>query len=188
MAPEQWSEGAPDARADIYSLAVILYEMLAGEPPFNAQSMPEIMKKHLMDRPTPFSQRGVRVSTAIEEAICHALEKDPQQRPASAEAFMTELREAVGAEDDVGASGFEKTLASVANYETAETITGQFDQGSMTHEDLNLLAPKKRESVSKRPPANGWRRRKLANAPKLKPRANWLRRKLHANAQKKKLD
>src|SRR2546426_10313894 len=151
MAPEQWSEGAPDARADIYSLAVILYEMLAGEPPFNAQSMPEIMKKHLMDRPAPFSQRGVRVSTAIEEAICHALEKDPQKRPASAEAFMIELREAVGTEDDVGASGFEKTLASVANYETAETITGQFDQGSMTHEDLNLLeTQRKAESEAER--------------------------------------
>src|SRR2546425_814496 len=151
MAPEQWSEGAPDARADIYSLAVILYEMLAGEPPFNAQSMPEIMKKHLMDRPPPFSLRGVRVSTTIEEAICHALEKDPQKRPASAEAFMTELRGAVGAEDDVGASGFEKTLASAASYETAETITGQFDQGSMTHEDLSLLeTQRKAESEAER--------------------------------------
>src|SRR5207244_3629657 len=84
-------------------------------------------------------QRGVRVSTAIEEAICHALEKDPHMRPASAEAFMTELREALGAEDDGGATGFEKTLASVANYETAETITGQFAESSMTHEDLSLL-------------------------------------------------
>src|SRR2546425_3928724 len=151
MAPEQWSEGAPDARADIYSLAVILYEMLAGEPPFNAQSMPEIMKKHLMDRPTPLSQRGVRVSTALEAAICHALEKDPQKRPASAETFMTELHEAVGVEDDVGASGFEKTLASAASYETAETITGQFDQGSMTHEDLSLLeTQRKAESEAER--------------------------------------
>src|SRR5437763_762057 len=151
MAPEQWSEGAPDARADIYSLAVILYEMLAGEPPFNAQSMPEIMKKHLMDRPTPFSQRGVRVSPDIEAAICHALEKDPQMRPASAEAFMTELREALGAEDDGGATGFEKTLASVANYETAETITGQFIPEAMTHEDLSLLeTQRKAESEAER--------------------------------------
>src|SRR6266568_3771931 len=151
MAPEQWSEGAPDARADIYSLAVILYEMLAGEPPFNAQSMPEIMKKHLMDRPAPFSVRGVRVSPGIEEAICHALEKDPAKRPASAEAFMKELREALGAEDDAGATGFEKTLASVANYETAETITGQFAQGSMTHEDLSLIeTQRKAESEAER--------------------------------------
>src|SRR5256712_311250 len=151
MAPEQWSEGAPDARADIYSLAVILYEMLAGEPPFNAQSMPEIMKKHLMDRPPPFSQRGVRVSTALEAAICHALEKDPQKRPASAETFMTELREAVGVEDDVGATGFEKTLASVSSYETAETITGQFAPDAMTHEDLSLLeTQRKAESEAER--------------------------------------
>src|SRR5438034_254790 len=151
MAPEQWSEGAPDARADIYSLAVILYEMLAGEPPFNAQSMPEIMKKHLMDRPTPFSQRGVRVSPGIEAAICHALEKDPQKRPASAEAFMAELREAMGAEDDGGATGFEQTLASVASYETAETITGQFVPEAMTHEDLSLLeTQRKAESEAER--------------------------------------
>jgi len=151
MAPEQWSEGAPDARADIYSLAVILYEMLAGEPPFNAQSMPEIMKKHLMDRPAPFSMRGVRVSTAIEEAICHALEKDPQKRPASAEAFMTELREALGAEDDGGSTGFEQTMASGATYESAATITGQFVESSMTHEDLSLLeTQRKAESEAER--------------------------------------
>ncbi len=151
MAPEQWSEGAPDARADIYSLAVILYEMLAGEPPFNAQSMPEIMKKHLMDRPTPFSQRGVRVSPGIEAAICHALEKDPQMRPASAEAFMTELREALGAEDDAGSTGFEQTLASGASYESVATITGQFVESSMTHEDLSLLeTQRKAESEAER--------------------------------------
>src|SRR5215813_9446309 len=47
MAPEQWSDEEPDGRADIYSLGVMLYQMLAGEVPFKGSSIPSIMKKHL---------------------------------------------------------------------------------------------------------------------------------------------
>jgi serine/threonine-protein kinase len=55
MAPEQWSDEEPDARADIYSLGVILYQMLAGEVPFKGSSIPSIMKKHLTLQPPSFS-------------------------------------------------------------------------------------------------------------------------------------
>src|SRR5207245_10437580 len=47
MAPEQWSDEPPDARADVYSLGVMFYQMLEGEVPFKGRSHPSLMKKHI---------------------------------------------------------------------------------------------------------------------------------------------
>ncbi|HSK72675.1 MAG TPA: serine/threonine-protein kinase, partial [Pyrinomonadaceae bacterium] len=96
MAPEQWADEEPDARADIYSLAVILYQMLAGDVPFKGSSIPAIMKKHLSDAPPAFAEMGVKISPQIELAVRHALEKDPQKRTPSVDVFVNELRSALG--------------------------------------------------------------------------------------------
>src|SRR5437763_4316268 len=84
MAPEQWSDEPPDARADVYSLGVMLFQMLAGEVPFRGSSIPAIMKKHLtQDVPSPES-KGVEVPAHIESVLRHALEKEPEYRTPSA--------------------------------------------------------------------------------------------------------
>ncbi|MBV9958118.1 MAG: SUMF1/EgtB/PvdO family nonheme iron enzyme [Acidobacteria bacterium] len=95
MAPEQWSDEEPDARADIYSLGVIMYQMLGGDVPFKGTSIPSIMKKHLTSAPATFAEMGVQVPQEIEAVVRHALEKDALNRPASVEAFVNELRDAV---------------------------------------------------------------------------------------------
>jgi serine/threonine-protein kinase len=95
MAPEQWSDEEPDARADIYSLGVILYQMLGGDVPFKGTSIPSIMKKHLTSAPATFAEMGVQVPSEIEAVVRHALEKEALNRPASVEAFVNELRNAV---------------------------------------------------------------------------------------------
>lgn len=95
MAPEQWSDEEPDARADIYSLGIILYQMLAGDVPFKGSSIPSIMKKHLTLPPPRFKSFGVDVPPQIEAVVRHALEKEIGARTASVEAFVSELREAV---------------------------------------------------------------------------------------------
>jgi serine/threonine-protein kinase len=96
MAPEQWSDEEPDARSDVYSLGVMLFQMLAGDVPFKGNSIPAIMKKHLSDEPPPFGQFGVQISPQIEAAVRHTLEKDPDRRTQSVEQMIGELREAVG--------------------------------------------------------------------------------------------
>ncbi len=66
MAPEQWSDEEPDARADIYSLGIILYQMLGGDVPFKGSSIPSIMKKHLTESPPALNSMGVNVPPQIE--------------------------------------------------------------------------------------------------------------------------
>src|SRR5216684_2806319 len=76
MAPEQWSDEEPDARADVYSLGVMFYQMLSGEVPFKGASIPSIMKKHLTLEPPSFASKGVEVPPQIEAAVRHAMEKE----------------------------------------------------------------------------------------------------------------
>jgi len=95
MAPEQWSEEELDNRADIYSLGIILYQMLAGDVPFKGSSMPTIMQGHLMKEPPPFSQLGVRIPETVENVVRRALEKHPRDRFATVEDFVSALRDAI---------------------------------------------------------------------------------------------
>ena len=97
MAPEQWSDEPPDTRADIYSIGVMLYQMLAGDVPFKANAIPAIMKKHLTEEVPTFSSRGYDVPPQIEAVVRHALEKEPENRTPSAEEFLKELHAAMDA-------------------------------------------------------------------------------------------
>ena len=96
MAPEQWADEEPDARSDVYSLGVMLFQMIAGDVPFKGSSIPAIMKKHLSDAPPPLSSFGVKVAPQVELAVRHALEKDPNNRTSSVEELIEELRMSIG--------------------------------------------------------------------------------------------
>ena len=121
MAPEQWSDEEPDARADIYSIGVILYQMLSGEVPFKGSSIPSIMKKHLTLPPPSFQSMGVSVPPPIESVVRHALEKEVSERIESIPAFLRDLHAAVNATPAV-ATALRETVAMDPN-RTMASIT-----------------------------------------------------------------
>lgn len=96
MAPEQWADEDPDAAADVYSLGIMLFQMIAGDVPFKGSSIPAIMKKHLSDLPPSFAEFGVQVSPQFELAVRHTLEKDRHKRTQGTEELIEELRSAIG--------------------------------------------------------------------------------------------
>ncbi|MEN3330207.1 MAG: eukaryotic-like serine/threonine-protein kinase [Acidobacteriota bacterium] len=95
MAPEQWSGEETDRRCDVYSLGIILYEMLTGDVPFKGTNIPAIMKKHLMAAPPPLATPESGISAEVEKVVHRALEKQPETRTASVEHFIAELEQAV---------------------------------------------------------------------------------------------
>src|SRR5204863_1023663 len=120
MAPEQWSDEPPDARADVYSLGVMLFQMLCGEVPFKGSSIPSIMKKHLTADVPSLASKGVDVPPQIEAVVRHALAKEAAHRTPSADEFARELRQAMS----LASAGLKRTGDSNAAIDPSKTIVG----------------------------------------------------------------
>ena len=91
MSPEQYNGFELTPATDVYSLGVILYEMLTGMAPFTGSTPAEIAQKHATDPPHP--PRGIvaAIPEEVERVVLQALEKRPEDRPANADEFRREL-------------------------------------------------------------------------------------------------
>jgi serine/threonine protein kinase/Tol biopolymer transport system component len=84
MSPEQIGGKKVGPASDLYSLGVVLYQMLAGVTPFRADSMPALLYKHVYEQPAPLRSHISGLPDAIEKVVAKALNKDPEQRFRSA--------------------------------------------------------------------------------------------------------
>jgi serine/threonine-protein kinase len=97
MSPEQVRVRETDARSDIYSLAIVLYEMLTGRVPFQRDSEYELMRSHVEEVPPPPREFAHHIPPTIEAAILRALSKSPEDRFATAGEFRRVLLEGLPA-------------------------------------------------------------------------------------------
>ncbi|HUF30849.1 MAG TPA: serine/threonine-protein kinase [Gemmatimonadaceae bacterium] len=92
MAPEQAAADPHlDHRADLYSLGIVAYEMLAGAPPFHGRSAQAVLSAHLTERPKPIRSRRYDVPGPLVALIESCLEKEPAQRPRTAAEIVRAL-------------------------------------------------------------------------------------------------
>lgn len=95
MSPEQCVGEDLDSRSDIYSLGIVLYEMLAGVVPFNSPTSTAVVIQHVNQAPLPLRAINMNIPPSVEAATMHALEKRREARPQTAGMLAQELNAAV---------------------------------------------------------------------------------------------
>jgi serine/threonine-protein kinase len=131
MAPEQCMGQRIDGRADIFSAAVILYQLLTGEKPFAGANIASIMHKILKVDPVPPSELNLQVPKAFDALIAKGLAKRPEDRFATADDFRKALKDAVNgiavdlsqvvSGNDTSGADDETVMVSEVSSDTAET-------------------------------------------------------------------
>jgi serine/threonine protein kinase len=91
MSPEQLRGGAVDGRSDLWSLGVVMYEMIAGGPPFNGTSKSDVIAAILREEPAPLSESSTAVLDKLQEIILRMLRKEPEDRYQTAKALLGDL-------------------------------------------------------------------------------------------------
>jgi eukaryotic-like serine/threonine-protein kinase len=145
LAPEQAKSEKTTPASDVYALGAMLYEMVAGRPPFVAESPVALALAHVREDPRPLDQVADGVPPNLASASMAALAKDPAERPPSAAAFASMLREPTTTLQSMAVSEDTIPLAPVARGPAETTQVGPPDPEETTQ--VAPVAPGAEETV-----------------------------------------
>ncbi len=142
MSPEQWGElprdGNPeiDGRADIYSLALVFYEMIAGARPYSSTTLLELRREHVSVAPRPLTEVVPGVSNEFSKVIARGMAKDRADRPNTAGQFAAELKAVLGDSEN----GSHQS-ARLANLGTSQAAADTIATGPVPKTNSDVDAP-----------------------------------------------
>ncbi len=131
MSPEQLAGEKVDGRSDIYSLAIIVYEMICGGLPFEGENSQAIMIKRIMTDPVPLRDRLPSVNDALEREVMAALSRDPETRTQTVQAFASQLQTALQLNTQIMGS---RNTSEISDGQTREWSSAKPDGDKATEQ------------------------------------------------------
>lgn len=159
MSPEQWGEPSSDGsfeidgRADIYSLGLVAYQMIAGKRPYSGITLHELRREHLSVSPPPLSEIVPTVSKAFSDAIERAISKDRGDRQPTAGQLAAELRAAL--DDPTPTAFLDRTLPDIPHAESSSSHTREMEEARNTGSDVNAATIITLDAIPTSPPSTG---------------------------------
>lgn len=149
VSPEQARGGFIDQRTDIYSLGIVLYEMLTGRVPFDNESPVTIAIKHLQEKPVPPGEYNISIPRPLELAVLKAIEKDPGARYSTVTEFCEVLSEILNDPERKIRSQASADIDQTRIYKPVEAENEERDKSELnenvkTEEDMKKSNSKKK--------------------------------------------
>ena len=130
IAPEQAATGEADARSDLYSLGISMYEMITGRLPYQGDDAQEVIEAHLQDAMVPPNVYNSGIYPALNDIIIKATRKAPEERYQSAEELIDDLKHAAAEPDGHFVKLYDSVASSSFNAGNAYAAAGAEAEGS----------------------------------------------------------
>ncbi len=166
ISPEQAKGGRVDSRSDLYSLGVVMYEMMTGRPPYDGDTPVSVAVQHINGNAAMPSTLNPNIPGGLEQIIMKAMEKDPERRFATATAMLHDMDEfrkeptILFDYNNTAADLDDITLIHSAGAEAAPQTTAE-KVAAKTEEPVNPYPPRRRDAQPPKPQKKSKRREEI---------------------------